>query len=180
MVIACNKIDVSTGKDNFERLKEEFPDYKLVACSAESELALKEAQKTELVKYIPGEAAFEIRDEQNLSDKQKGALGFIKENILDKFGSTGAQDVIDTAVFEVLGLMPIFPGGVSKLADQDGNVLPDCFLLDEGSTALDFAFKIHSDLGESFIRAVDVKTKRTVGKDHVLKSGDVVEIIADK
>ena len=76
--------------------------------------------------------------------------------------------------------MPIFPGGVNNLKDKDGNVLPDCFLLEEGSTALDFAFKIHTDLGESFIRAIDVKTKRTVGKEHILKSGDVVEIVSGK
>ncbi|MEK6858207.1 MAG: TGS domain-containing protein, partial [Nanoarchaeota archaeon] len=48
------------------------------------------------------------------------------------------------------------------------------------STALDFAFKIHTDLGKHFINAIDVKTKRRVGKDHVLKSGDVVEIVSGK
>ncbi|MBL7051790.1 MAG: TGS domain-containing protein, partial [Nanoarchaeota archaeon] len=53
----------------------------------------------------------------------------------------------------------------------------DCFLLKNGATALDFAFRLHTDIGKGFIRAIDVKTKRTVGKDHVLKNRDVVEII---
>ena len=70
--------------------------------------------------------------------------------------------------------------GVNKLADSDGNVLPDCFLMPPGSTALSFAYKLHSDFGDNFIRAIDVKTKMTVGKEHLLKSGDVVEIISGK
>ncbi|MFH1400936.1 MAG: TGS domain-containing protein, partial [Nanoarchaeota archaeon] len=79
-----------------------------------------------------------------------------------------------------LGKIAIFPGGIGKLADKDGNVLPDCFLLPRGSTALDFAYRIHTDLGKGFIRAIDVKTKRTVGKEHKLAHLDVVEIISNK
>jgi ribosome-binding ATPase YchF (GTP1/OBG family) len=67
---------------------------------------------------------------------------------------------------------------VNKLEDKDGNVLPDCFLMKEGTTALDFAYRLHSSIGDGFIRAIDVKTKRTVGKEHVLKNRDVVEIVA--
>ena len=76
--------------------------------------------------------------------------------------------------------MPVFPGGLNNLVDRNGNVLPDCFLMPKNSTALDFAFRIHTDLGKGFIRAIDVKTKRTVGKEHLLKFGDVVEIISNK
>jgi len=179
MVIACNKMDIEGAAEKFEQLKKKFPDYRLIPCSAESELALKEAQKHELIKYIPGEGDFEIIGESKLNEKQKTALEFIKEG-LKRFGSTGVQQVIDTAVFDVLDLMPIFPGGVNKLADQNGNIMPDCFLLKKDSTALDFAYKIHTDLGNKFIRAIDAKTKMTVGRDHKLKPGDVVEIVADK
>ncbi|MCH7772719.1 MAG: serine hydrolase, partial [Bacteroidetes bacterium] len=45
MIIACNKIDVPGAKENFTRLQKEFPDHLLIPCSAESELALKEAAK---------------------------------------------------------------------------------------------------------------------------------------
>ena len=48
------------------------------------------------------------------------------------------------------------------------------------TTALDFAYRLHTDFGDNFIRAIDVKTKMTVGKEHKLKHGDIVEIVSDK
>lgn len=180
MIIACNKIDIPQAGENFQKLKKEFPGHMLIPCSAESELALREAAKHQLIDYVPGEKTFSYRDESRLNEKQKSALDFIKENVLDKWNSTGVQEVLDNAVFRLLGYIAIFPGGVNKLEDQHGNVLPDCFLLPCDSTALDFAYRIHTDLGRKFIRAVDVKTKMTVGKDHKLKSGDVIEIVSDK
>ncbi len=177
MVIAANKIDLPSAKENLERAKKEFPECTFIPCSAESELALKEAAKKELIKYIPGESDFEIIG--NLNDKQKQALNFIKENILKKWKSTGVQEVIDDSVFKVLKYIAVFPGGVSKLADMHGNVLPDCFLLPENSTAFNFAEKVHTDLAKKFIRAIDVRTKRTVGKEHILKHRDVIEIISN-
>lgn len=180
MVIACNKMDIAGAKENFARLENDFPDHMLIACSAESELALREAAKHGLIDYIPGEGYFSLKDEPKLSEKQKTALGFIKENVLKKFGSTGVQQVIDRAVFDLLKYIAVFPGGVGKLEDSEGRVLPDCFLLPGKSTALDFAFRIHTDLGENFIKAIDVKKKLPVGKDHVLHHGDVVEIVTRK
>lgn len=178
MVIACNKIDMPNGADNFARLENEFPDHMLIGCSAESELALREAAKQNLIDYIPGENDFEVKDESKLSEKQKKALEFIKSNILKKYNTTGIQDVIDRAVFDLLKYIAIFPGGTSKLEDSEGRVLPDCFLLPEKSTALDFAFKIHTDLGKGFIKAIDVKKKMPVGKEHLLHNGDVIEIVS--
>lgn len=178
MIIACNKIDVPGAAKIFERVKNEFPEMLLVPCSAESELALREAAKAELIKYVPGSSTFEILDEGRLNDNQRKGLAFIKERLLDKYGSTGVQKVLDRAVFDLLGYIAIFPGGTGKLEDSQGRRLPDCFLLRAGSTALDFAFHLHTDLGKGFIRAIDVKTRRTVGKDHELKHRDVVEIIA--
>lgn len=176
MIIAANKIDVPGAKENFEKLKQEFPEHTIVACSAESELALKEATKHKIIEYIPGEKDYKIIGE--LNEKQTKALEFIKTNILKKYeNGSGVQAVINQAIFEVLKYIAIFPGGLNKLEDQYGNILPDCFLLPENSTALDFAYKIHTDLGKQFIRAIDVKTKRTVGKEHKLKHLDVVEII---
>lgn len=177
IVIAANKIDLPSAKENFNRAKQAFPDYEIIPCSAESELALKEAAKHNLIKYIPGESDFEVIG--GLNEKQERALKFIKENILKKWGSTGVQDVIDAAVFKVLNYIAVFPGGVNKLADSHGNILPDCFLLPEGSTTLDFAERIHTDLAKNFIRAIDVRTKRTVGKEHKLKHRDVIEIISN-
>jgi len=180
MIIACNKIDVANASENFERLKKEFPQHLLVACSAEAELALREAAKHELISYVPGESNFEIVKAEKLNEKQRNALEFINKNVLERFGSTGVQQVIDEAVFKLLGYVAIFPGGVNKLSDSEGRVLPDVFLMPARSTALDFAYRLHTDLGKNFIRAIDVKTKRVIGKDYLLKNRDVVEIVAGK
>jgi len=175
IIIAANKIDIPGSKDNLEKIKKEFPSYLIIPCSAESELALREAAKRSLIKYVPGENDFEITS-NDLNEKQKKALSFIKENVLDKLNSTGIQDCLDSAVFKILKYIAIFPGGVNKLQDSEGRILPDCFLLPPESTALDFAFKLHTDIGKNFVKAIDVKKKIPVGKDYKLKNRDVIEI----
>jgi len=180
ILIAANKADVPGAMKNYERVKAQFPEYTIVPCSAESELALREAAKRELISYIPGDKDFKILKPETLSPKQTAALEFIRKNVLQTLGSTGIQQVMDYAVFKFLDYIAIFPGGVNKLEDKDGRVLPDCFLLKNGSTALDFAYSLHTDLGDGFIRAIDVKSKRTVGKEHLLKHRDVVEIVSSK
>jgi len=180
IIIAANKVDVPGAEDNFVKLQNEFPDYMIIACSAESELALREAGQKEWIKYIPGSDHLEILKEDAMNEQQKKGLEFMRDNVLKKFGSTGVQQVLNDAVFKLLKYIAIFPGGVNKLEDKDGNVLPDCFLMPQGSTALDFAYNLHTDIGDGFIRAIDVKTKMVVGKDHVLNNRDVIEIITSK
>lgn len=172
MIIAANKVDRPKGKENLEKIKKEF-DYEIVPCFAEGELALREADKAGLIEYIPGENNFEIKKEIN--EKQKAGLNKIKE-ILDDYGSTGVQDTLNKVVFDVLSYLAIYPAG-AKLSDSKGNILPDCFLMPPGSTALDFAYRLHTDIGDGFVKAVDVKTKRAVGKDYKLKNGDGLEIL---
>ena len=182
MLIACNKIDVPGAAENLEKLKKEFPDRIFIGCSAESELALREAAKVGLIEYVPGSKDFIITPlgEEKLNEKQKQALSFINTNILEKFNGTGVQGALDKAVFELLKYMAIFPGGVSKLEDSEGRCLPDCFLMPPNTTALDFAYKLHTDFGKNFICAKDVRTKRTVGNEHLLKNLDIFEIVAGR
>lgn len=180
MLIAANKIDVPGAKANFERLKERFPQYRIIPCSAESELALREANKHGLLTYVPGSGSFTVNAPEKLSDRQRAALEFIRANMLEPFGSTGVQAVLNTAVFELLKFKPIYPGGVGKLEDSEGRTLPDCFLLPPDATALDFAYRLHTDFGKNFIKAINVRTKMPVGKDHVLAPGDIIEIAAGK
>ena len=175
MIIAANKIDVPGAEKNLEKIKEKFKDYKIIPCSAESELALREAAKHELIEYVPGDNDFKILLPENLSEKQTKALEFIKENVLKNY-STGVQDILDFAVFNILEYIAIFPGGVNNLVDKSGNCLPDCFLMENGSTALDFAYTVHQDIGRNFVKAINVKTKTAIGKDHKLKHRDVIEI----
>ncbi|MGM5481945.1 MAG: redox-regulated ATPase YchF [Nanobdellota archaeon] len=178
MIIAANKVDTNTGKENLEMLRKKFPEHIIIPCSAESELALKEAAKNKCIEYVPGESNFKINEKISLNEKQSAALDFIKNNVLKEFNGTGVQETIDRAVFKLLGYIAVFPGGTKKLEDQYGNTLPDCFLVPGSSTALDFAHHIHTDIGKGFIRAIDVKTKMTVGKEHPLKNRDVIEIIS--
>ncbi len=175
MIIAANKCDRKNSKENIEKMKKEFSDLVIIPCSADSELALREAAKAELIDYIPGENHFAPKGD--LNEKQLDALDKIKKNVLDVYGSTGVQDILNKAVFDILGYLAIFPGSASKLGDSKGNILPDCFLLPPGSTALDFAFFLHTDFGKNFIKAIDARTKRALGKGYELKHRDSLEII---
>lgn len=178
MIIAANKIDVPGSERNVERLKKMFPDYTIIPCAADAELALREAAKRGMIRYVPGESSFEVIGK--LNDIQSGALDFIRNNILEKFGNTGVQQVLDHAIYKILNYITVYPGGLNNLKDSEGRVLPDCFLMRKGSTALDFAYRLHTDFGKTFIRAINVKTKRTVGKEYVLEDGDVIEIVSAK
>jgi hypothetical protein len=175
MIIAANKIDTEKGMENYQKLRDEFPNLIIMPCSADSELALREAAKAKLIDYIPGEKDFQI--EGNLTEKQKQALEKIKKDILKFMEGTGVQAILNSAVFGLLGYIAIFPAGANKLGDSKGNILPDCFLLPEGSTALDFAYYLHTDFGKNFIKAIDARTKRARGKDYQLKHRDALEII---
>jgi ribosome-binding ATPase len=179
MIIAANKIDTSHGKYNYEKLINEFPNMKIIPCSADSELALREAAKAGLIDYISGEKDFSIKGD--LNDKQKQALDKIKKEVLDEFEfGTGVQEILNYAVFNLLKYIAIFPAGAHKLADSKGRILPDCFLLPPDSTALDFAFFLHTDFGNNFLRAIDARTKRILGRDYMLKHRDALEIITSK
>jgi len=175
MIIAANKSDKPDAQKNLKKIKQEYPGLMIIPCSADSELALREASKAGLIDYLPGDKNFKIKG--NLNEKQKHALEVIKKNVLDIYGSTGVQQVLNSAVFDLLKYIAVFPAGASKLADSRGNILPDCFLVPERTTALDFAFIIHTDLGNNFIKAIDARTKQVVGKDYVLKHRDGIEII---
>lgn len=175
MIIAANKVDMKNGFENYKNIKETFKDYLVIPCSADSELALRQAAKAGLIEYIPGEREFKILKE--LNEKQLSALNKIKENVLDKFEfGTGVQQVLNTAIFDFLKYIAIFPASANKLGDSKGNILPDCFLMPPGTTALDFAYYLHTDFGKNFIKAIDARSKMAWGKDHKLKHRDALEI----
>lgn len=174
MIIAANKMDRPHAQKNFDRLKERYPEIIIIPCSADFELTLREAHKKGFICYILGESDFKILTTMN--EKQTYALDEIR-SFLQIHGSTGVQQILNAVVFDLLNYIPIFPASANSLTDSKGNVLPDCFLLRKGSTALDFAFAIHSDLGNNFIRAIDARTKRALGKEYVLKERDALEIV---
>ena len=178
IILAANKCDVAPPV-NMEKLTG-LRDYTVIPVMAELELALNNAGSAGLLRYSRGESDFEVLDPARLNDKQKRGLMTIRKH-LQKWGRTGVQKCIETAAYDLLDLIVVFPvEDDNKLTDHDGRVLPDAYLMKKGATALDLAYKIHTDLGKHFIRAIDARTKRVVGKDHVLKHGDVVSIVSGK
>jgi len=177
ILIAANKIDLKEAQENFERLKDK---YNLVPTSAEAEIALKKAAEKNLIEYLPGNG-FEIKDESKLDSNQLRVLNFIKKEIIEKYGSTGVQDCLNKAVFEILNYIAVYPVADSKkLSDSEGNILPDVFLVPKGITLREFAFKIHSEIGEKFICGIDARTKKKLSADYQLQNRDVVEIVFAK
>lgn len=183
MVIAANKCDSIQDNNLWEtklnKLKEEFPNYIIVPVIAEYEYNLKKAAENGILNYIPGEKEFSIKDENSLNEAQKLGLSKIQDIIKNMPNGTGVQDCINSAMFDLLKMIAICPGG-TKLEDKNGNTLPDCFLMPNKTTALDFAYRLHTDFGKNFVKAIDIKTGRMVGKDHIVNMGDILEIKAGK
>ncbi len=173
ILIAANKIDLPPAQENYKKLKENYK--QMVPTSAESEIALKKAADKNLIKYKVGNG-FEITG--NLDIAQKKALEFIKREVVDKFGSTGVQECLNKAVFEILNYIAVYPvADANKLTDKNGVVLPDVFLVPNGTTMKEFSFKVHTQLGEKFITGIDAKIKMRLSADHKLKNKDVVSIV---
>ena len=51
-------------------------------------------------------------------------------------------------------------------------------LMRKGSTALDLANAIHTEIGKNMLYAVDARSKRRLGKDYVLNDNDVIRIVS--
>ncbi len=175
MIIAANKADISSD-GQLEELKR--LDYPIVPTSAEYELALRKAAEDGIVDYIPGESDFEIlRDD--ISVEQKEALQKIKEFIKKNQG-LGVQRTLEKAVYDVLDMIVVYPvENENDYTDKEGRVLPDAYLVRRGSTAEDLAYKVHTDIGEGFIRAIDARTNRVIGRDHELEDGDIIKIVSE-
>jgi hypothetical protein len=178
MLLAANKYDIAP-EGAVEKLAA-ATDSKVVATSAEHELALRRAAQAGLIDYVPGAADFRIVEPAKLNANQTKALDTIAKQ-MKLHGGTGVQKCIETSVFETLNLIVVYPvEDENKYTDKQGRVLPDAHLVPNGSTARELAYRVHTDLGENFIRAVDARTKRVIGQDHLLKNGDVVTIFAKR
>ena len=179
MLIAFNKCDIATDEHMKKADDIRKKGYIVVPTSAESELALTKAAKKELIEYKPGSSSFKILGDSNLSEKQKQGLDYIKTNVLDKYGSTGIQKCIEESV-KMLDLIVAYPvEDETHLTDKEGRILPDAHFMKRGSTAKDLAYKVHTDLGDNFIRAINARTHRIIGADYKLEDSDVIRIVAD-
>lgn len=64
-----------------------------------------------------------------------------------------------------------------KLSDQKGNVLPDAILVPKGSIPKELAYLIHTDIGDTFMHAVDARKNMRIASDHELEEGDIISIV---
>ncbi len=172
IVIAANKADISSEED-----LNNLSNKGAIITVADYELALKKASEVGLIAYNAGDSDFNILSD-NLTEGQRDALQKIRD-FLKTRGSTGVQECIEKAVIEKLNLIAVYPvEDETHFADGQGRVLPDAHLLPRDSSALDLAYKVHSDIGDNFIRAIDCRSKRIIGKDYILQDGDIIKIVA--
>jgi ribosome-binding ATPase YchF (GTP1/OBG family) len=180
LVIAANKADIAPPQ-NLEKLKTlESQGYKVIFCSAGYELVLRMAAKNNLIDYLPGDKDFTIREPAKLNAPQKAALEKIRE-FMHKFGGTGIQQCANTVVFDLLNYIVAYPvEDEAHFSDKSGNVLPDAFLIKKGSTPRDLAYKVHTQIGDSFLFGVNARTKMRLGEKHELENNDIIKIVSTK
>jgi len=176
MLIAANKADIAPP-ETLARLTG-LKDYAVIPCCGDYELALRRATKAGLITYEAGASKFDYRVGAEPTAAQKAALERIRE-FLETHGGTGVQRCVEEVAFQRLNLITVYPvEDETHWTDKEGNILPDAFLVPRGATARDLAFKVHTDLGQNFIRAIDARTKLVVGHAHELRDGDVMKIVA--
>ena len=175
LIIAANKMDIAPP-ELIERLRS--ADRIVVPTSAAAELALRMAEKSGAIDYRPGDKEFKITGE--LSEQQKSGLDKIKM-LLDENGGTGIQECINTTVLKLLDQIVLYPvEDENKYTDKNGKMLPDAYLMKQGSSPHDLAYMVHTDIGEGFLYAVNAKTKMRLGEKHEVEDGDVIKIVSTK
>ena len=173
IVVVANKADIAP-EGNVERLQEAADI--AVPATANGELALRRGAEAGLVEYDPGDDGFSL--DPGVSDEQRGGLESVR-TVIEAYGGTGVQGAINTAVYEVLDRITAYPvENETRWTDSQGRMLPDAHLLREGSTPVDLAYAVHSDIGDGYLHAVDARDGRKIGDDHELDEGDVIKIVS--
>ncbi len=174
LVVVANKLDKSS-KEKLDELSNKLTGIKVIGCSAAIELALRKASNSGAISYNMGDSSFTI----NTTDKEKlKALEYIKK-YLEKNHDTGVQSTINYVVEKLLNQIVVYPvENENKFTDHFGNVLPDAILIKQGSTAIELAAKIHTEIAEKMIYAVDARTKNRVSKEYILKDNDIIKIVS--
>jgi ribosome-binding ATPase YchF (GTP1/OBG family) len=176
MVIVANKADMPESAKNIERLKSTFSDVPVVPASALAELILRRLSTQGLVEYLPGDAEFKVKGV--LDQRTQKAVNMIGE-LMERYGGTGVVQAINQALFKALNLIAVYPvEDFNKFTDRKGRVLPDVILVPRGTTAKRLAYTIHTELGDTFLYAINAKTKQRVGADYELRDDDVIKIVA--
>jgi ribosome-binding ATPase YchF (GTP1/OBG family) len=173
-IVVANKADIAPD-ENIERLRAAAEI--VIPATADGELGLRRAANAGVIDYDPGDDSFDIVGD--ISDQQRTGLEQIRD-VIQEYGGTGIQTALDRVVYDVLDHLTAYPvEDDTHWTDAQGRMLPDAHLLPSGSTPVDLAYAVHSDIGDGYIHAVDAREGRRVSDDHELEEGDVVKIVSD-
>ncbi len=176
ILIIANKCDIKGSEGQISILKSSFGERNVIAISAAIELAIRKAEKNGIIEYTPESKDFKIINDK-ITKEQLDALKYMQEFIKTK--GANAQEIVNRAVFELLENIAVYPvEDENKYTDHFGNVLPDAILMKNGSTAIDLAGAIHTEIAKNMLYAVDARSKRRLSKDYVLKNNDVIKIVS--
>jgi ribosome-binding ATPase len=178
-LVVGNKCDRATP-EAARSLESRIAPIPSVPAAADAELTLRRAARAGLVEYRPGDTGFRVIDPGKLSPPQAAALEGIR-TILGRWGTTGVQAALEAMVFGRLRQIVVYPvEDETSWTDSRGRVLPDALLVPAGTPARAVAYRVHTDLGEGFVRAIDGRTHRALAADHPLEPNSVVRIVARK
>uniref|UniRef100_A0A7C3EWK9 Redox-regulated ATPase YchF n=1 Tax=Candidatus Methanomethylicus mesodigestus TaxID=1867258 RepID=A0A7C3EWK9_9CREN len=180
-LIIANKMDMPVSEKNFKGLQETFGERFVIPVSADVELVLRRAEKTGAISYLPGEEGFKTIDLGKLTPKQKWALEYVKSRMLDKWLRTGVDLAMYVALFKLLKMNVIYPvEDAKRYSDSKGRVLPDAYMLPQGSTPRDLAKAVHSHLADNFLYAIDAVSGFRLPNNYTLRDRDVVSIVTSR
>jgi ribosome-binding ATPase len=178
-LIAANKCD-RADRERLDVLSHKVDEIPVVPTAADAELTLRRAARAGLVEYHPGAASFAVSDPSRLSPAQAKALEALR-TVMTHWGGTGVQTSLERLVFDRLHQIVIYPvEDENHWTDTRGRVLPDALLVPADTPARAVAYRVHTDLGEHFIRAIDGRTHRAIGADQPLAANSVVRIVSRK
>ncbi len=178
-LVAANKCD-RAAPAQAAALADRIGPLPVVPTAADAELTLRRATRAGLVDYRPGDPQFTVRAAEKLTSGQQAALAEIRK-VFEGWGSTGVQRALESMVFERLHQIVVYPvEDETHWTDGKGRRLPDALLVPAGIPARALAYRVHTDLGEGFIRAIDGRTHRALAADHPLAPNSVVRIVSRK
>jgi len=178
-LIVANKMDIPAADSGFKYLKDKIKDKIIVPVSANLELLLKRAEQKGTVRYNPAEENFLVIDSSNLTKDEKKAIDFFNKFLIREMMRAGTQFALNVAVFKLLRMNVVYPvADPKKLSDKKGNVLPDAYLVPDGSTVKDLAEIIHSELAVGLLYAIDIRTGLRLPPTYRIKDRDVLHLVS--
>lgn len=178
-LIVANKMDVPAAETGLKRLRDQVTDKPIVPVSGKYELMLRKASEKGAVRFNPIEDNYVVVDNEKLSAEEKRAIDFMNKFSIREMMRHGLQFALNFVVFKLLRMNVVYPvADPKRLSDKKGRVLPDAILIKEGSTVIDLAGEIHSDLAKGVLYALDVRTGMRLPPTYKLKDRDVIHIVS--